>query len=85
MDGSLSKARWVVNSAPVSCAACGRAWKMVVGNSVYERQALESKPCPHCGSCTLICAEKRNEVPRRFILSYRRAAAAKARCDRSAA
>jgi hypothetical protein len=41
----------------ISCASCGRAWAIVTGATVYERQTMESRPCPSCGAYTLSCPE----------------------------
>ena len=41
----------------ISCASCGQAWAAAVPFSVYEQQAVESCPCPHCGAYTLCCQE----------------------------
>ncbi len=37
----------------VNCRGCGRDWGAVCGPSLYERVALESRPCPHCEAYTL--------------------------------
>jgi hypothetical protein len=62
MDGDWrqTKGRCVVDTAGgwiVTCAACGQAWKRVGTISEYERQAVESQPCPTCGGYTLGCRE----------------------------
>jgi hypothetical protein len=47
-----------VNSAAmwmVTCAACELRWNRVGNLTEYERQAIESQPCPGCGSYTLSC------------------------------
>ena len=39
----------------ISCECCERLWTLKARLSFYERQALESRPCPHCGAYTLTC------------------------------
>ena len=39
----------------ISCETCDRSWSLGTSLSFYEQQALESRPCPHCGSYTLTC------------------------------
>ncbi len=40
----------------IACASCTRRWAS--GElSLYERQAVESRPCPYCGAYTLRCQE----------------------------
>jgi len=41
----------------VACAACDERWHRVGNLSEYERQAVESRPCPCCGAYTLTCRE----------------------------
>ncbi len=41
----------------VGCAGCERRWDRVGNYSEYERQAVESRPCPGCGGYTLVCRE----------------------------
>ena len=41
----------------ISCDSCKRMWLMAYGFSIYAQQALESRPCPHCGAYTLSCEE----------------------------
>lgn len=37
----------------ISCNSCERLWTLRCTLSIYEQQSLESRPCPHCGACTL--------------------------------
>ena len=37
--------------------SCGQDWMIANSFSVYEQQAVESCPCPHCGAYTLCCRE----------------------------
>jgi hypothetical protein len=37
----------------ITCESCDQAWTVVSTFSVYEQQAVESCPCPHCGAYTL--------------------------------
>jgi hypothetical protein len=39
----------------VQCRSCGFAWPRTVTLSVYERESLESRPCPRCAAYTLSC------------------------------
>ncbi|HEY7156030.1 MAG TPA: hypothetical protein VH575_18850 [Gemmataceae bacterium] len=41
----------------IKCASCGREWLAAAPFSLYEQQAVESCPCPHCGAYTLCCRE----------------------------
>ena len=41
----------------ITCASCGQGWLVANTFSVYEQQAVESCPCPHCGAYTLCCQE----------------------------
>ncbi len=34
----------------ISCETCERLWSVNCTLTVYEQQALESRPCPHCGA-----------------------------------
>jgi rRNA maturation endonuclease Nob1 len=50
----------------VRCQDCGHAWKLVGHWSHYEREAIESRPCPSCGAYALASPEPRpNAQPRR--------------------
>jgi hypothetical protein len=44
-----------VDRPTINCASCGQEWLTAVPFSVYEQQAVESCPCPHCGAYTLCC------------------------------
>jgi len=39
----------------ITCVSCGQAWTVSHTFSIYERQAVESCPCPDCGAYTLCC------------------------------
>ena len=39
----------------ITCVSCGQAWTVAHTFSIYEQQAVESCPCPHCGAYTLCC------------------------------
>ncbi|QEL15246.1 hypothetical protein PX52LOC_02161 [Limnoglobus roseus] len=41
----------------VKCAKCQHAWTLVGIWSEYEREAIESRPCPKCQSYTLSSPE----------------------------
>src|SRR5205085_838177 len=47
--------RWLVTGSHVVCQSCGRGWSFARPRTVYERQALESCPCPRCSAYTLTC------------------------------
>jgi hypothetical protein len=47
----------------ISCETCGRAWAVASPYSVYEQQAVESCPCPHCGAYTLCCPDQEGPGP----------------------
>jgi Zn finger protein HypA/HybF involved in hydrogenase expression len=49
----------------ITCAACGHAWAALRPFSLYEQQAVESCPCPRCGSYTLNLPEPESEKPPR--------------------
>jgi len=51
----------------VSCESCELAWNWVAaGGSVYEREAIESRPCPGCGAYTLTTPEPTPPMPTRW-------------------
>ena len=47
----------------ISCDRCERLWSVACSLSAYEQQALESRPCPHCGACTLACHDDAPRPP----------------------
>ncbi|MFO0877649.1 MAG: hypothetical protein U0840_09860 [Gemmataceae bacterium] len=56
----------------IRCLSCRRGWKVTRGWSVYEQQAQESSPCPHCGTYTLCCtSHARSEKKRRKAVAQR--------------
>jgi len=48
---------WFVQSVTIHCRSCGGQWKAAMTASVYEKQAVESCPCPFCAAYTLCCVE----------------------------
>jgi hypothetical protein len=46
----------------ISCRSCLRTWSLGCSFGDYERQAIESRPCPHCAAYTLACADERELV-----------------------
>jgi MinD superfamily P-loop ATPase len=52
-----------VSPLTISCETCGRSWAVASPYSVYEQQAVESCPCPHCGACTLCCPDPAQRTP----------------------
>lgn len=41
----------------VKCETCDHGWTRDGAWSEYERQAIESRPCPRCGAYTLASPE----------------------------
>ncbi|MBX9579983.1 MAG: hypothetical protein K2X87_06705 [Gemmataceae bacterium] len=41
----------------VACGSCELHWVRPAGVGEFERQAIESRPCPACGAYTLTCPE----------------------------
>ena len=56
----------------IRCESCACSWQMMNGATVYEQQAIESRPCPGCGAYTLSCAQANQVVPSRLALSEKR-------------
>jgi uncharacterized protein CbrC (UPF0167 family) len=54
----------------ITCQSCGQAWLAAFPLSLYEQQAVESSPCPHCGAYTLCCrqADESRAPQRRALL-----------------
>lgn len=46
-----------MNAWMVCCGSCNHRWNLVGSFSEYERQAIESRPCPKCGAYTLSSPE----------------------------
>ena len=46
----------------ISCESCDRVWSTASSLSFYEKQSLESRPCPHCGAYTLCCTDPDEEA-----------------------
>jgi hypothetical protein len=46
-----------MNGLTIICASCERLWSVGCTLTIYEQQAMESRPCPHCGACTLSCQD----------------------------
>jgi adenine-specific DNA methylase len=66
----------------VSCGSCGHSW-MLAGNwSAYEREAVESRPCPACGAYTLKSPEPEKKATR--FAPRRKLAASLGRAERVA-
>lgn len=47
-----------VEGVSISCESCERIWTLASHFSVYEQQAIESRPCPHCAAYTLTCRDE---------------------------
>jgi uncharacterized protein CbrC (UPF0167 family) len=41
----------------IVCESCERLWSVACSMTIYEQQAMESRPCPHCGAYTLSCQD----------------------------
>ena len=41
----------------IVCESCERLWSPNCSLTIYEREAMESRPCPHCGAYTLCCQD----------------------------
>ncbi|MGL6095790.1 MAG: hypothetical protein ACRC7O_08360 [Fimbriiglobus sp.] len=50
----------------VSCGSCGHSWTLAGNWSVYEREAVESRPCPCCSAYTLKGGDKARPKKPRF-------------------
>lgn len=66
-----------MNGWTVRCESCTHRWNLVGNFSEYERQAIESRPCPKCGAYTLSSPEPtrppgRNSTRPRFTNSKAR-------------
>ncbi len=46
----------------IVCETCERTLSAARVLSLYEQQALESRPCPHCGAYTLACHESEDRA-----------------------
>jgi hypothetical protein len=44
-----------VERCTIVCDSCERLWTLACALTIYEQQALEARPCPHCGAYTLRC------------------------------
>ena len=70
---------WIVGSWEIGCGSCRMKWFRVGACSAYERQAIESRPCPGCGLYTMTCtppkpaAGRRRPMPAPVPNGYRRA------------
>jgi hypothetical protein len=46
----------------IVCESCERLWSVACSLAIYEQQAMESRPCPHCGAYTLSCQDLKSLV-----------------------
>jgi hypothetical protein len=60
-----------VNAWTVCCESCGHRWNLVGNWSEYERQAIESRPCPKCGAYTLSSPEPTRTNGKKAMLNRR--------------
>lgn len=49
----------------IVCGSCALEWKRSGPLTDYEQLAMESRPCPVCGSYTLCCQPTPPQTPRR--------------------
>lgn len=54
-----------MNTYKVACHSCGDSWQLAGTWSAYEREAMESRPCPHCDAYTLSSPEPTTPPARR--------------------
>jgi hypothetical protein len=54
-----------VASRTVACGSCELNWTRPAGVGDFERQAIESRPCPRCGAYTLTCPEPKPVIGRK--------------------
>jgi Zn finger protein HypA/HybF involved in hydrogenase expression len=47
-----------ISKSLILCSHCGKSWDVPKSNTIFEKQRLESCPCPQCGSYTLAYQEK---------------------------
>lgn len=59
-----------MNAWTVCCGTCQHRWNLVGHWSEYERQAIESRPCPKCGAYHLSSPEP-TRMPNRRPTSLR--------------
>jgi hypothetical protein len=46
----------------IVCESCERLWSVACTLTIYEQQAMEARPCPHCGAYTLACQDLKTMV-----------------------
>ena len=51
------------SSWTVTCGSCDRSWQRAGNWSAFEQEAIESRPCPHCGAYTLRSPEPGQRDP----------------------
>jgi hypothetical protein len=62
------------DSVQIQCSTCGFHCTRTGGASFYERQTMESRPCPRCAACTLcVSGPKSQKLPRRLFIQEKRA------------
>gem|GEM_PF-6053303 len=54
-----------MNTWIVRCKSCSYSWPIVGNWSEYERQEIESRPCPKCAAYTLSSPEPGKPKPLR--------------------
>ena len=60
-----------MNAWTVCCESCEHRWNLVGHWSEYERQAIESRPCPECGAYTLSSPEPTRQPSKRPMFNRR--------------
>jgi len=59
-----------VRSFTITCGTCEHSWNLDGYWSEYERQEIESRPCPCCGSYTLKSPEPKPKASRSRTLFW---------------
>ena len=60
-----------VNAWKVCCGKCQHSWTLMGNWSVYERETLESRPCPKCHSYTLSSPEPTRQTGKKAMYNRR--------------
>ena len=60
-----------MNAWTVCCESCEYRWNLVGNWSEYERQAIESRPCPKCGAYTLSSPEPTKQTSKKAMFNRR--------------
>jgi hypothetical protein len=52
----------IMEGLTIICNTCERLWPIARTLTIYEQQAMESRPCPRCGAYTLSCQDVKTLV-----------------------